>query len=95
MNFVDGQADLSTSIEAETSPDAVLKGHEGFGLVRIQVKEIKRICGDAVQILRDPTEDDPSHVVVRGRITKKMARQIKLAAEWVGERKPRLIYPPN
>lgn len=54
-------------------PMAVLRGHEGFGLVAITAG-LARQLGQAVA--RDPLPNDPDHAIVYGKKTKSVQKRL-------------------
>lgn len=84
QNFKDKDRELSVFIEEETTIDAVLAGHDGFGLIRFTAQQVRDLCGALIVICRDPLEDGPpGHALICGDTTKSMRRRWKDIAEWV------------
>jgi hypothetical protein len=94
-NFRDRNDELSMNMAHETTPEAVLAGpkHDGFGLIQITVKEIRRICGPAIKICRDDEEPANGHVLICGNITRGTAKLLCGSAKWVDRLWPRRIDP--
>jgi hypothetical protein len=90
FNFKDPAKELSFNLANETTPDAVLSGHEGFGLVSISADEIRRICPGVI-ICRDDEDPANGHVLVCGRVSGGMAARLKKSAKWVEGRFPSRI----
>src|SRR5262249_26885332 len=53
QNFRDRNNELSAYISHETTPDTVLSGHEGFGLVQFKL-----------QVVRDVFAEHSKHVII-------------------------------
>src|SRR5262245_25771065 len=93
-NFADKDDEASFHIAAETTPDDVLKGHDGFGLVQITAGAIRTACINqktnicAIIICRDYDDPVNGHVLVCGQINPKMRRRVSQAASWVEGRWP-------
>jgi hypothetical protein len=89
QNFKDRRNDeLSLFIAVETTPQTILAGLDGFGVVSLKAGQIREICADddgqsVVIICRDDEEPANGHVLVVGRITNGMAKRLKDVAEWV------------
>jgi hypothetical protein len=83
QNFKDRTNRLSVNYAKETTPERVLAGHEGFGLVQFTAQEVRSAFGAAVIIHRHETDPAEGHLVVCGNITNAMARRLKGAAKWV------------
>lgn len=91
QNFRDQDNELSTFIAAETTPEAVLVGHTGFGLVQFtagKLRECFQDTGVEVVICRDEVDAFPGHVIICAKITKGIARKIRDVATWVENRWP-------
>lgn len=87
-NFLDKDQELSLYIAAETTPDRVLDGHPGFGLIQITYEQFVAACQEVgtpdLLICRD--EDDPAngHVLICGNVTRGMAKKLQHGPwEWV------------
>lgn len=95
QNFKDPREDeLSLHIASETTPDRMLAGHPGFGLVAIRADELRAKLGSAFVICRDDIDPSDGHVLVCGRITNGMAKGIKKIAHWVPGHEPDRNPPP-
>jgi hypothetical protein len=94
-NFDDKDGELSVFIEIETTFDAVLAGHAGFGLVRFSAGAVREICGESIIICRDPLDppEPPGHALICGKPTRSMRRRLKAQAQWVEGRWPAQIDP--
>lgn len=89
QNFKDKVDELSVFIEAETTFEAVLHGHPGFGLVRISARHVRQVCGTAIVICRDHLQSGPDgHVLICGKTTGGMRNKLKSLATWVEGRWP-------
>jgi hypothetical protein len=72
---------MSVFIAAETpQPDHVMRGHTGYGLVGFTAG-FARQCG--LTVVRDPTQEHPSHALVVGRKTGSVRRRLARASQWV------------
>lgn len=65
--------------EAGTT-DAVMAGHEGFGLVAVTA-EVVQACG--LEVVRRAEPGFPYHAVLVGPKTDSVARKLARAATWV------------
>ena len=54
--------------EHELTPESLLEGHDGYGLVWLSVKELRDLGQDVVAYIDD--EDDPAHVHISGNKSK-------------------------
>ena len=79
-NHPDGTG-TSVSILAEgRDPLDVLEGLEGFGLVKLTVKDIR----DAeLGIVHHPLPDDPLHAHIQGSKTTARKRRLAMASIWI------------
>jgi hypothetical protein len=97
QNFKDKRYDeISVYMANETSPEAVLRGHNGFGLAYFTVQDVRDAAAEfrvAIMICRDEEEPEPGHVVICGKITNGMATKIKALAKWVEGRWPARLSP--
>lgn len=77
---------LSVLLAREDTPERALLDwqHKGFSLAAITAG-LARQNGQAV--CRDPTDEDPPHVLVEGR-KKRVDERLALAARWVGATPP-------
>ena len=66
-------------------PENALVDYQGYALASFTVG-LARACGQG--IARDPTSDQPAHVLVFGRKTKSVKRRLTEGSQWV-------IRPPN
>ena len=82
-NFKNSRDDTGTSVsvwEKANSPDKVLRGHKGFGLVSLTVGDIR----DAgLGIVRAPNPEDPHHAHIQGKKTGAAKRGLAKAAVWI------------
>jgi len=88
QNFSDGQDELSVYIATETTPDEVLAGNDGYGVVAIPARVVREACRTAdgqpaVIICRDDEEPARGHTLVCGHISPGMRKKLKRAAQWV------------
>ena len=98
MNFKDKDDELSVHLAAETTPDEVLAGHAGFGLVQLTAAVVRDACGEAVKLCRCPDDPAMGHVLICGKITGGMAKKLQRAATWVAGRWPsreQAVPPPE
>jgi hypothetical protein len=86
-NFKDGNLELSVSIAAETTPDEMLAGHDGFGLIQLTAQQVRDICGPSVKLCRCTEEPAMGHVLICGKI-RSAANKLQRAAKWVDGRWP-------
>ena len=52
----------------------------GFGVVAISVRDVRSL---GLKVIRDPTDDEPAHVLVPGKKTGAIRTGLKKAAQWV------------
>lgn len=62
------------------SPEALMAGHDGFGLVALTA-EVVQACG--LRVVRRPEPGFPYHAVLVGPKTSAVARRLARAASWV------------
>lgn len=72
--------EVSVHIASLTTPSTILAAYPGVRLAEIAAGLVRSVQCDVV---RDPTEDDPSHAVIRPSPTKSGARMLARAAIWV------------
>jgi hypothetical protein len=72
---------MSVVLAAEAGdPGVMLRGHEGYGVVAVQVA----VARSRQQIIvRDPLPEQPAHALVVGRKTDSVRRTLARAARWV------------
>jgi hypothetical protein len=92
QNFRDAENDFSTFILAETTVEAVLEGHDGFGLIRFKAQAARECLGVGFIFFRD--EPPLAHVVIRGPFTNGVSRRFKRDSRWEWELWP-ARYPPG
>jgi len=96
QNFRDHQDELSVHMAHETTPDQVLQGHPGFGLVQFTAEQARDILGDKFTICRDPEDPANGHVLICGNITGSLSKKLRKVATWVEGRMPqRGVEPPS
>ena len=88
QNFSDGNKELSVHLASLCTPEQLLEGHDGFGVVAIPAKVFREECRDSsgnsvVTICRDDVEPQLGHVLVIGKITSGMRARIRAKAQWV------------
>jgi hypothetical protein len=95
FNFKDAEDELSLHIAQETTPDVILAGNPGFGLVYLTARQIRDECGHAILICRDDQDPADGHVLVCGKISDGMAKRLsKLATkQWVQGYWPNRVSP--
>jgi len=94
QNFRDRVDELSVYIANETTPEAVLAGHEGFGLVKFTAGQAREVLGAAVILCRDDEDPSNGHTLICGNITNGMARKLRDVVEWVEGHLP-ARFPPE
>jgi hypothetical protein len=68
-----------------TTPEELLMGHDGFGVLEIDVADL---IAEGLEARYDPSEEEgPAHVQVRGALTRSVGR--KLAA------RANVVIPPT
>jgi hypothetical protein len=93
QNFRDREDELSVYIADETTPEAVLSGHEGFGLVEFTAGQVRELFGQDVILCRDPEDPANGHVLICGKITNGMSKKLKAVVKWVEGRLPQRLPP--
>jgi hypothetical protein len=91
QNFKDKDDELSVYLSHETTPDAALAGHSGFGLVQFTLQAVRDVFHEhkrAVVVCRDSDDPANGHILICGAISNGMARRIKQVAQWVDGRWP-------
>ena len=61
-------------------PEAVLAGHEGFGLAGFRVSLVRDL---GLGVRRDPTESEAAHAVVVGRKSHGVRKRLRAGSHWV------------
>lgn len=85
-NFSERNNELSANLAAETSPEAVLTGHESFGLIQITAQQVRAAFAKfnkPVIICRDTEDPANGHVLICGKPSQGVKAQLKGAARWV------------
>jgi len=88
FNFKDKDNELSLHLASETTPDEILRGHEGFGLVQITAQQVREACGTGVKLCRCAEDPAMGHVLVCGKISSGSAKKLQRATKWVEGRWP-------
>ena len=93
QNFRDNRNDeLSMFIARETTPEDVLQGLDGYGLVELTLKEIRDIYakhGRDLVICRDESDNaGPGHILVCGKPSPRMKDELRECAKWVPGKLP-------
>jgi hypothetical protein len=99
QNFRDNRNDeLSMFIASETTPDQILKGVDGYGLVELTLREIREIYAKHTRVLRvliicrdEGPDDGPGHILVCGKPSPRMNDELRECAKWVPGRLPARI----
>ncbi len=87
-NFKDKENELSVHLASETTPDEVLREHDGFGLVQITAQQVREACGTGIKLCRCREDPAKGHVLICGRISGGAAKKLQRAAKWVEGRWP-------
>lgn len=88
-NFADIRHEPSFNIVSETSPEKMLEGHPGFGLITVSAGWIRTACINgktnkcAIIICRDDEDPKDGHVLVVGKLNPNMRERIKKGCSWV------------
>lgn len=96
QNFHDQHNELSVHIASETTPDAILQGHDGFGLVQFtaqQVRDAFSQCNQPVLICRDDEDTANGHVLICGNATPGVRKRLKKCSSWVEGKWPIRVAP--
>jgi hypothetical protein len=94
QNFRDKANELSVHMAPETTPDAVLAGHDDFGLVQFTAQDVREVFKESnaeIIICRDDEDPANGHVLICGKITNGMARRLRGKVRWVERRWPKRI----
>jgi hypothetical protein len=86
QNFRDKENELSLYIANETTPQAVLQGHDGFGLIQLRAQDFRDVYaeyGKLLVICRDDEEPENGHVLICGKPTPSMKEKLRNLAQWV------------
>ena len=83
FNFKDAEYELSMHIAAETTAEELLRGHDGYGLVKLTVQQVRDACGAEIKICRCTEEPAMGHVLICGKIGGGAAKRLQRAAAWV------------
>lgn len=79
-NDHDGDATSVYLGDEAGSPEAVMAGHQGFGLVAVSVGLVQE-CG--LRVVRRPEPGFSYHAVLVGPKTNAIARRLARAADWI------------
>ena len=60
-------------------PQELIRGHPGYGLVRIPMEVLEEL---EQEIVPSPTQEEPDHVLVRGRKSRGRLRRISRESVW-------------
>ena len=72
---------LSMTLASEcVDPASLIEGFEEAGVVRVSVRELRALGQGFV---RDPTDDDPAHVLVFGHKSQSFGKKAARAATWI------------
>ena len=93
FNFKDKDDELSVYIRVETTAEAVLHGHPGFGLVCFTAQQAREACGPGIILCRCAEEPDQGHVLICGKISGGAAKRLQKAAIWFEDHWPSRISP--
>ncbi|HJT75633.1 MAG TPA: hypothetical protein VJ739_00370 [Gemmataceae bacterium] len=93
FNFKDDESELSVHLASETTPDAILAGHDGFGLVQLTAQQAREACGAGIILCRCAEEPAHGHVLICGKISGGAAKKLSRAAVWVEGRWPQRDPP--
>ena len=88
FNFKDRERELSVHIAGETTPDEVLAGHDGFGLIQFTAGQVRIAFGPAIIICRCLEDPAMGHVLICGKVTGGAAARLQREARWVEGRWP-------
>ena len=67
-------------LESERVVEDLVADKPGFGVVAISVGDVRSL---GLQVIRDPTDDEPAHVLVPGKKSGAIKTRLKEAAQWV------------
>ena len=93
MNFKDKADELSVNIAQETTVEAVLSGHDGFGLSQFTARHVREACGSKVILCRCTEEPEEGHVLICGKVSGGAAKRLQKCAKWVAGRWPARLAP--
>ena len=93
QNFRDNRTDeLSMFIANETTPEKVLEGLQGYGLIELTLRDIREVYKKHkrdLTICRDESDDaGPGHILVCGKPSPRMKDELRDRAKWVEGRWP-------
>jgi hypothetical protein len=94
QNFRDKTNELSVHMARETTPDAVLAGHDAFGLVQVTAQDVRGVFTEfETEIILCRDDEDPAngHILICGKITGGMAARLRGKARWVEGRWPKRL----
>ena len=81
--FLDSQDAMSLIRAAETDPQAALAAYPGWGMVELTAGQLRSIA--SLEVIADPLENDKSHALAKGKVSKREAKRLRAAATWVVE----------
>jgi len=80
-----GDDHLSMALADLTTPEELLIGHEGFGVLEIDAADL---CAEGLEVEFSPSEQEgPAHVAVRGSLTRSVRKRLANRAA--------VVKPPN
>jgi hypothetical protein len=88
LNFNDKDSELSVNIASETTPDEVLAGHEGFGLIQFTAAQVRACCGADIVLCRCVEEPAMGHSLICGKLSKTSRKNLQKQAVWVEKKWP-------
>ena len=85
--FLDPDDEMSLHRRSETDLETVRAAYPGFGVVEVTAGQLRSVAN--LDVVIDELEDDPSHALARGKVTRGQAKQLAREATWVVEPEPR------
>jgi hypothetical protein len=62
------------------SPDPVMRGHEGYGLVEFTAGYLRTL---GLEVVPDPTDAEPWHVLIAGNKTNGVRKKLARNSKWI------------
>lgn len=76
-----GDDHLSMALASLTTPEELLIGHDGYGVLEIDIADL---IAEGLEVRFDPSEEEgPAHVQVRGELTRSVRKKLASRAHVV------------
>ena len=79
--FLDRVDEMSLHRASKTDLETIRAGFPGFGVVAVTAGQLRGVAN--LDVISNPREDDPSHALARGKVTKSQAKKLAIVAVWI------------